>query len=482
MLDRNKFEIIINQIGNYFEKVKFLLFTCDWLREKTELLFYIQVDEPMKCEQKFLFRKNETKYLCEEYNEKCEESSKCDISNKFPYWLGSIIMEDDSVVRIRLACQSPCLDENIGRLLLTNNLSFFVQKMQELIVQLLKMDCETLKKQQTENERRFEASTLPWILRKARRQTCNILDKLYAPIQIDCINSLSGEYYERSECESNLLFLPKVENIDATMLMYDFRRSDSGESQIDLSYANVRWIRKLLQMAQKDLYLTFRVCMDGLEYEALGICKEKQVSRLMDVGEKEEVPYFIAKIRRHAQWDLYLGSAYIFSYKNGNYTIGAEAPDCYLIEKCRVVFGEKNNFAPVISSIRYATKQLHGTILVVLEKDTANSEMKRFSMIKAGLKNPNLNLDTISYLDANNTSLEAIENFSAIDGSIIVDIDGRIHGIGIILDGSNKIELNLARGARFNSAKKYWQYLRDKNLSGLILIVSEDGSVEILTA
>lgn len=87
------------------------------------------------------------------------------------------------------------------------------------------------------------------------------------------------------------------------------------------------------------------------------------------------------------------------------------------------------------------------------------------------MKNPNLTLE-----------ISEIENLSAIDGSIIMDTKGHIHGIGIILDGDSETEMDLARGARFNSARKYQNRLKKQGVRGMILVVSEDGSVEVLTA
>lgn len=73
-----------------------------------------------------------------------------------------------------------------------------------------------------------------------------------------------------------------------------------------------------------------------------------------------------------------------------------------------------------------------------------------------------------------------INLLNSIDGSVILDTDGTIHAIGAILDGEIETKGNPARGARYNSAIKYLEFLKKKKISGMILIVSEDGSVEIL--
>lgn len=75
----------------------------------------------------------------------------------------------------------------------------------------------------------------------------------------------------------------------------------------------------------------------------------------------------------------------------------------------------------------------------------------RLSGFHAGIENPNLGL-----------KIEEIEDLSAIDGSIIMDTRGQIHGSGFILNGDSETEMDPARGARLNSVRKYQNYLQKR--------------------
>ena len=85
-----------------------------------------------------------------------------------------------------------------------------------------------------------------------------------------------------------------------------------------------------------------------------------------------------------------------------------------------------------------------------------------------------------------------IKPITAIDGAVMCDFDGVCHAIGVILDGmtiggsqegsaqgaieSKKLEEDISRGARYNSAIRY----KNANPCSIICIVSEDGDVNII--
>lgn len=231
-------------------------------------------------------------------------------------------------------------------------------------------------------------------------------------------------------------------------------------------------------MAQSPLCLMFKNDADRQVYEVIGIGRnphKKDRTDAEDGGSMEQgeitVPHFWAEIKKHMQWDLHLGTAYIFSFRNGNYKITMGMPGDYLKEKCRAVFGRSGEYGDVTSCILTSQEQAHGTMLVVLSGRHAKEEVERLSRVKAGMQdaNPSVRVDVINKLNA-------------IDGSVIMGTDGIVYGIGMILDGDSSAEGNPARGARYNSAKKYRKYLESRKMPGLIFIVSEDGSVEILTS
>jgi hypothetical protein len=78
-------------------------------------------------------------------------------------------------------------------------------------------------------------------------------------------------------------------------------------------------------------------------------------------------------------------------------------------------------------------------------------------------------------------SLDDTEQLTSLDGALLLDVDSRCHAIGVILDGTAEGSIGEpGRGARYNSALRYISEQRRKNAPCIILIVSEDGGVDLL--
>lgn len=470
--------VVFSPIAELFDKLKKLIFIEQGIREETRLHFIVT---------------NKTDnhngvYIYEICGEKCsgqlwkppEDSEKKEVI--YPDWI-DYKFKPKTFVRKRLGffllrgreievwciCVSPCLKYNEGKLLLERLFSVFINYVQNWcreVQERNKAPDSEFVPVKIENMDEFAVR----ILERAADETCEEIECLYFPLVLSTIVGLSGEYYEKSECESNLVFLPWMnKKIDSKDLVYDFRNSEEEESNILFISENIRWIRKLLEMARDKFGLSL-ILQTGKEekvYKVVGICSEKKISALL--GENESVPWLRIKMKKHMYFSLYLGSTYIFTYQNGNYKIAAELKEADLEERCKKVFGEEGSYAQVAKSIGICRKQSHGTMLIVLKAEDAKEQVERLSKGKYGMKNavPSVRHD---YLCALNS----------IDGGIIMDTEGHIHGIGMIVDGKAVAEGSMARGARFNSSVKYIEYLREQGIPGMVLIVSEDESVEIM--
>lgn len=111
-----------------------------------------------------------------------------------------------------------------------------------------------------------------------------------------------------------------------------------------------------------------------------------------------------------------------------------------------------------------ATNQEHGTMIVVSKN--AKSEAERlgnqcFTMYPMRL------------------SLKIVQSVTSIDGAVLIDTDSVCHAIGVILDGIATPEGNSARGSRYNSALRYYEYYKDKHELAMI-VISEDGMINLI--
>lgn len=294
------------------------------------------------------------------------------------------------------------------------------------------------------------------------------LERLFAPLNFQFITGLSGEYYEKSECQSGMIFLfqnamKELKEIDFLYRFSEIEFDGKKLDEIEFIPSNIRLIRKLLQMTQKNLYLVLGE--DKKTFKVLGIAEESVFG-----GEEYKFPSVIVKCKRHMQWELLVNNTYIFTYKNGNFKIEEELREEYLERKLREYFGEKRTtYKNLIGNVIKSTKQEHGTMLVIMEERDARNEAKRLGCLRYGFPE-----------SAPKRFEEGINQLNSIDGSVFLDTSGKIHGIGMILDGDASKKGTQARGARYNSALKYRDRLQKEGMRALLLIVSEDGSKEFL--
>ena len=111
-----------------------------------------------------------------------------------------------------------------------------------------------------------------------------------------------------------------------------------------------------------------------------------------------------------------------------------------------------------------ATKQKHGTMLVIT--DNAKEESTRLGKQSFSLKPLKL-------------TVGIVQQITSIDGSVLLDKDSVCHAIGVILDGLATDKGDSSRGARFNSAVRYYEHF-GRNHPTVIVIISEDGMINLI--
>lgn len=70
-----------------------------------------------------------------------------------------------------------------------------------------------------------------------------------------------------------------------------------------------------------------------------------------------------------------------------------------------------------------------------------------------------------------------LELASRIDGTMLVDVQGRCHAIGVILDGTAQPQCTPSRGARYNSAIRY---VSDSTVPRMAIVISDDATLDIV--
>ncbi|KUO54422.1 MAG: hypothetical protein APF80_08295 [Alphaproteobacteria bacterium BRH_c36] len=72
---------------------------------------------------------------------------------------------------------------------------------------------------------------------------------------------------------------------------------------------------------------------------------------------------------------------------------------------------------------------------------------------------------------------EVTTQLTAIDGTLIADVEGNVHAVGAIMDGGSTPSGTWQRGGRYNSAANY---VTSSQYPSMIFIVSQDGYVDIV--
>lgn len=302
----------------------------------------------------------------------------------------------------------------------------------------------------------------------------NMIESLAAPFNLDMLDILSGEYYEKAEHESRMAFLPQGLSAELSKKGIQFPLPSTS-----FCADKARELRKLLEMTDNSLWLVFGESAGT--FRVLGLCDKESIP----------LPCLSARIRRHMEWDLFWRGlnkgisderglderdAYIISGRNGKYMINRPLKKAYLKRRFGAYFGKTDAACEKLAdAVLEAARQSHGTMIAVLEPDAARKEAER-------LCGKNYGFSAVT----GGGQAEILTRLTAIDGGIIMDTDGELCAVGVIFDGMVGLkgpQGDMSRGARYNSAKKYVESCPSKTggqRKVVALVVSEDGPIDIL--
>ena len=76
-----------------------------------------------------------------------------------------------------------------------------------------------------------------------------------------------------------------------------------------------------------------------------------------------------------------------------------------------------------------------------------------------------------------------LASLTAMDGALLIDSNLNCHAIGVILDGvADPEHADSSRGARYNSATRYYYNCKKSDFDLIIIVVSDDGMINIIPA
>lgn len=210
-------------------------------------------------------------------------------------------------------------------------------------------------------------------------------------------------------------------------------------------------VRKLLQLAGGDLSL---LC-DSYRVYGLG--------RPLDTYNPTREDLFVVRFHRQFSWELRHAGQPLLSVRYGqpHLRLPGFPEDRFRADLPRLFPGLPADAAQRLLSLAKGAAALrHGGMLVITP--AAAGEADRLANQGTPVKPFRLDQRTLPLV-------------AAIDGAVLVDLDGTCHAVGVILDGLANPKCSPSRGARYNSAVRYTH-----DRPGCVVVVkSEDGMVSV---
>lgn len=220
-----------------------------------------------------------------------------------------------------------------------------------------------------------------------------------------------------------------------------------------------RRVRKLLEIAHDDVSLLYH---RGYIY---GLVRKK------DDYDTTTETLFDIEIIGHAKWRLKHGEEILMVVEYDKPSLGVE-PKAIAFEQLKeLLVAEFTSLTEerresLLSLAKMAMEQQHGTMLVISDK--ASEEAERLEKQSVAIKPTTIDTQLMSLI-------------TAIDGAVLLDTQGQCCAVGVILDGTMEPgKGDPSRGARYNAAIKYLSYAQQQQHKVAIVVVSEDGTVNVL--
>ena len=264
-------------------------------------------------------------------------------------------------------------------------------------------------------------------------------------VLFDACNTISSLKYEGEEGFGKMVIAHQQHpNVRVTMLL---------ENPIHIK--DYRKMRKFLELADnKQMMLSDSVWIYGL-------------GQLTGKYNFHDESLFIIHFTKHFHWEVLHKDHIMMSVSFRMPALHNEKinKEKFYSSLKRVFQGiEKSKLNALWEVTMEATKQKHGTILAISSE--ADQEAVRLSSQCFKIKPMQINKDIIHQI-------------TSIDGAVLIDIDCTCHAIGVILDGIASANGDSSRGARYNSAIRYYEHMINKAQTVLV-VISEDGLIDLI--
>jgi len=365
----------------------------------------------------------------------------------------------------------------------------------------------------TNIENKYKEDSIRFLQRMARLFFGKIQQFIHNGISLKATEGLDIDVSEADmEQYHNKNLLEKIDGISTRtyeggspigcMLLFKTELKDSGLVNYSIKFRedqpiyleDARRIRKLLELtnSERDLYLiadeqaiygvgevdwselgdhlVFKVEFKGLSrYDLLLVTTKKKPNTDARVVVEDDSKIF----KMTTNLEIVSHKLSSISFKHPGIGAGGFTPELF----DRTMRAQFNNLLTPITNqaierlrlvIQKAIEQRSGTMVVITDEETAKSELNKLRKQSTPIVPDKI-------------SPAFIKHLTSIDGAIYFDTTGACHAIGVILDGlAYGHSGDASRGARFHSAYRYMEKLKNDNKGCVIAIISEDGMVNLI--
>jgi hypothetical protein len=228
---------------------------------------------------------------------------------------------------------------------------------------------------------------------------------------------------------------------------------------IQISAENIKRLRKVLDISSRARPLYCQI------HDVLGLGREIPLDR-------DDI--FCVDFTGGGSWELSYKDQAMMRVHNSLPTLPqAKLDEKAIRAKLRSIFDKvtPESVERLTMTLLAASEQTHGSIIVISTE--ARDEAHR-------LRARSMPTEPVA------PTVDIIQQVSAMDGALLMDDQGILHAVGVILDGdiAENSHADSSRGARYNSSITYVEFRRRANPEArcLALIVSEDGIVSFYPA
>ncbi len=293
----------------------------------------------------------------------------------------------------------------------------------------------------------------------------------------DDFNIISTLPHEGEECFGQIVYVSKKQGNENIEMIINF------ETPVILS--EHRKIRKLLNLSNKNNFLVLQDLPlknkpDDSDIYGIGIGKLKDSNSCSEEDNlSSQENWCVINFQGHFLWELGYSiktsdpcknTKPIIVVKNGQPSLPQKRIDKLEFKNyCEDIFTniQQSDMDDLWEVLEQAIEQKHGTMLVILDTNTAKDEADRLGGQCFKITPKKLNA-------------ELIKELTSIDGSLLLSSDGNCHAIGVILDGQAAKGGDSSRGSRYNSAIRYSESMKGKH-ELLIVVISEDGMINFIS-